>query len=94
MAAPIITGVVAPTSCTVGAPFGVTVTAISGNPAAFVDLTATATAASGEATSQVVSVQVLDPIADAVTITLTAPDAPNVSFTDGANPGEFTVLVN
>ena len=94
MAAPVITGVVVPATCTVGIPFNVIVAAITGNPAAFVDLTATATAVSGETSSQVVSVQVLDPINDAVTVTLTAPDAPNVSFTAGANPGEFTVLVN
>ena len=94
MSVPVITGIVAPTQCTVGQPFGVVVTAASGNPPQTFNLTAVATAnATGETTAETVSVQVIDPIADAVTITLTTDD-PQVTIVPGATPGEFTVTAS
>ena len=90
MAAPVISSVTAPSNVAAGVPFDVSVVAVSGAPAEVFPLTATATNSVGEQTTSPFSVSV----ADAVTVTITSPDA-RVHIVQGPNgAGDFTVTID
>jgi hypothetical protein len=89
VAAPVITGLHAPTTAVAGTPYDITVDA--NDPAArAVDLTATVANAAGEQVQQSVTVEVGS---GALTYTLTTTDA-NTVITAGATAGSFVVTSN